>query len=85
VYSFDNTEDKDDFAMYYKVDDGAWQEIFVIVPETIPPNEQEQWEFVEIGIPDGDGVYIQFRWETSAGAYDDMVMIDDLWLSGFLK
>ena len=83
-YSYDNTENKDDFAMYYRVDGGAWQEIFVIVPTT-QNNQQVPWEFIEIGIPDGNGVEIQFRWETSAGSSDDMVMIDDLELSGFLK
>ena len=70
--------------MYYRVDGGAWQEIFFIV-EPITGNNQVPWQFVEIGIPDGNGVEIQFRWETSAGTSDDMVMLDDLELSGFLK
>jgi hypothetical protein len=83
-YSYDNTESNDEFAMYYKVDGGAWQEIFFIEHPSTTNNQQVPWQFVEVGIPDGDEVKIQFRWETSAKD-DDMVMIDDLWLSGFLK
>ncbi len=83
-YSFDNTESSDEFAMYYRVDGGAWQEIFLIDPET-QSNQQVPWQFVEIGVPDGNGVEIQFRWETSAGSSDDIVMIDDLELWGVLK
>ena len=71
--------------MYHRVDEGAWQEIiFIQQPST--GGQQENWTEVEIGIPDGNGVEVQFRWETSAGpGSDDIVMIDDLELSGFLK
>ncbi len=83
-YSYDNTETNDEFAMYYRVDGGAWQEIFFI-DDLTTMNNQKPWQFVEIGIPDGNGVEIQFRWETSAGSSDYMVMIDDLRLTGFPK
>jgi len=84
-YSYHSTESNDEFAIYYRIDGGAWQEIFNIDP-AIGNGNQIDWQFVLVSLPDsGNQVEIEFRWESSASIYDgdDVLMIDDLELTGF--
>jgi len=86
-YSYHSTESNDEFAMYYRIDGGAWQEIFNIDP-AIGNGNQASWQPISILLPDtGNQVELEFRWESSASISngDDVLMIDDLELSGFLK
>ena len=83
-YSYHSTESNDEFAMYYRIDGGAWQEIFNIDP-AIGNGNQASWQPISILLPDsGNQVELEFRWESSAliSNGDDVVMIDDLELTG---
>ena len=64
---------------YYQVRWGAWQEIFFVNPATAS-NQQVPCVQLQVTIPDGNNLDIQFRWETMASILngDDAVMIDDL-------
>jgi len=79
-YSAEDTEDVDDFALYYK-DGSSWQPIKV-VPKTEHDlgGGQLSWTNVVKQIPDGiNPLIIQFRWSTSHDG--EHMMIDDLQVS----
>jgi hypothetical protein len=80
-YSYESTETEDEFALHYRVNGGSWQEILNEDP-IIGNGNQKPWQQLQVSIPDGNTLEIEFRWETSQNT--EHVMIDDLEITGIL-
>ena len=78
-YSYEDTETEDEFALYYRVDGGAWQEILNVDP-AIGNGNQKAWQQLQVPIPAGNSLEVEFRWETSQNS--EHVMIDDMQVTG---
>jgi len=78
-YSYEDTEDADEFFLNYK-DGNNWVPI-INVPSPQSSSSQSNWMLAEANIPDHiDSLVIQFRWSSSSGS--EHMMIDNLEVFG---
>ena len=78
-YSYEDTEDADEFFFEYK-NGASWIPI-VNVPSPQSSSSQFPWTLVEVNVPDSiNSLELQFRWSTSSGS--EHMMIDNFEVFG---